>query len=86
MVYLPVELFPHLGPRRGKAAISELMDVHEARYSGRRFEVKFLVVDEARAADASPAEMAGRSNQFIGRSGSGEDVINKVQLTAVNRF
>jgi hypothetical protein len=22
MVYLPVELFPHLGPRRGKAAIS----------------------------------------------------------------
>ncbi len=50
MVYLPVELFPHLGPRRGKAAISELMDVHDARYSSRRFEVKFLVVDEARAA------------------------------------
>jgi len=50
MVYLPVELFPHLGPRRGKAAISELMEIHEARYTSRRFEVKFLVADAQRAA------------------------------------
>lgn len=50
MVYLPVELFPHLGPRRGKAAISELLDIHRARYSSRRFEVRFLVADEERAA------------------------------------
>jgi len=50
MVYLPVELFPHLGPRQGKAAISELIAIHAARYSKRRFEVKFLVADEQRAA------------------------------------
>lgn len=50
MVYLPVELFPHLGPRHGKAAVRELFDIHQARYSERRFEVKFLVADEQRAA------------------------------------
>jgi len=50
MVYLPVELFPHLGPRRGKEAIAELIDIHEARYSKRRFDVKFLVADDVRAA------------------------------------
>ena len=50
LVYLPVELFPHLGPRQGKAAISELIAIHAARYSKRRFEVKFLVADEQRAA------------------------------------
>lgn len=50
MVYLPVELFPHLGPRRGKAAISELIEIHEARYSSRRFEAKFLAADAERAA------------------------------------
>ena len=33
MVYLPVELFPHLGPRQGKAAIAELIAIHAARYS-----------------------------------------------------
>ena len=50
MVYLPVELFPHLGPRRGKAAIAELIEIHEARYSERRFDVRFVVADETRAA------------------------------------
>lgn len=50
MVYLPVELFPHLGPRRGKEAIAELIDIHEARYSKQRFDVKFLVADDVRAA------------------------------------
>jgi len=50
MVYLPVELFPHLGPRHGKAAIAELIAIHAARYSKRSFEVKFLVADEQRAA------------------------------------
>jgi hypothetical protein len=30
--------------------------------------------------------MAGRSNHCAGRCSSGEDVIKKVHLTAVNRF
>lgn len=50
MVYLPVELFPHLGPRRGRQAIADLMAVHDARYSSRRHEVKFIVADAQRAA------------------------------------
>lgn len=50
MVYLPVELFPHLGPRRGTAAIAELVGIHAARYSKQRFDVRFLVADEVRAA------------------------------------
>lgn len=50
MVYLPVELFPHLGPRRGTAAIAELIGIHAARYSRRRFDVRFLVADEVHAA------------------------------------
>jgi ketosteroid isomerase-like protein len=50
MVYLPVELFPHLGPRQGKAAIAELIAIHAARDSTGRFEVRFLVADDQRAA------------------------------------
>ena len=52
MVYLPVELFPHLGPRQGKAAIAELIAIHAARYSTRRFEVRFLVADDQRGVGA----------------------------------
>lgn len=50
MVYLPVELFPHLGPQRGGKAVADLMAVLDARYSKRRHEVKFLVADRHRAA------------------------------------
>ena len=50
MVYLPVELFPHLGPQRGRKAISDLMAVLDARYSERRHEVKSVVADRHRAA------------------------------------
>ncbi len=50
MIYLPVELFPHLGPRRGRKAVADLMEVHEARYSSRRHEVRFVVADSQRAA------------------------------------
>jgi ketosteroid isomerase-like protein len=50
MVYLPVELFPHLGPQRGRKAVADLMAVLDARYSKRRHEVKFLVADRHRAA------------------------------------
>ena len=71
MVYLPVELFPHLGPRRGKAAISELMDVHEARYSSRRFEVKFLVADDVRAAAIIDVVFAKRSDGRVLQMPSG---------------
>ncbi|MDI1262951.1 MAG: nuclear transport factor 2 family protein [bacterium] len=65
MVYLPVELFPHLGPRRGKAAIAELMEIHQARYSARRFEVKFLVADEARAAAIIDLTFIKRSDRRV---------------------
>jgi uncharacterized protein len=50
MVYLPVELFPHLGPKRGRKAIADLMAVLDARYSRRRHEVKSVVADRHRAA------------------------------------
>jgi ketosteroid isomerase-like protein len=50
MVYLPVELFPYLGPRRGKAALAEVLELHEARFSERRFNVKLMVADGNSAA------------------------------------
>jgi ketosteroid isomerase-like protein len=68
MVYLPVELFPHLGPRRGKEAIAELIDIHEARYSKRRFDVKFLVADDVRAAAIIDVAFTKRTDGRVLRS------------------
>ncbi len=50
MVYLPVELFPHLGPQHGRKAITDLMAVLDARYSKQRHDVTFIAADRQRAA------------------------------------
>ena len=84
MVYLPVELFPHLGPRHGKAAISELIAIHAARYSKRRFEVRFLVADEQRAAAIVDVAFTKRTDGRVLQmpSGSFFDTIDMIeQLT-----
>ena len=71
MVYLPVELFPHLGPRHGKAAIAELIEIHAARYSKQRFEVRFLVADEQRAAAIIDLAFTKRSDGRVLKMPSG---------------
>ena len=71
MVYLPVELFPHLGPQRGRKAVAELMAVLEARYSQRRHEVKFLVADRQRAAAIVDVTYTKRADGRVIRLPSG---------------
>ena len=71
MVYLPVELFPHLGPQRGRKAVAELMAVLAARYSQRRHEVKFLVADRQRAAAIVDVTYTKRADGRVIRLPSG---------------
>jgi ketosteroid isomerase-like protein len=71
MVYLPVELFPHLGPQRGRKAVADLMAVLEARYSKRRHEVKFLVGDRHRAAAIVDVTYTKRNDGRVIRLPSG---------------
>jgi uncharacterized protein len=71
MVYLPVELFPHLGPQRGRKAVTDLMAVLDARYSKRRHEVKFLVADRHRAAAIVDVTYTKRSDGRVIRLPSG---------------
>src|SRR5438128_10934357 len=67
MVYLPVELVPHLGPQRGRKAVAELMAVLDARYSERRHEVKSIVSDRHRAAAIVDAIYANRGDGRVTR-------------------
>lgn len=71
MVYLPVELFPHLGPQRGRKAVADLMAVLDARYSMRRHEVKFLVADRQRAAAIIDVTYTKRADGRVIRLPSG---------------
>jgi ketosteroid isomerase-like protein len=45
ITYAPVELFPHLGHKQGKDWIREMIRTQQMRYSSRKYEIKFLLVD-----------------------------------------
>jgi len=71
MVYLPVELFPYLGPRRGKAALAEVLASNEARFSARRFAVKQMVADGKSAAVILDAAFTKRDDGRVVQLTSG---------------
>ena len=48
--HVPVELFPHLGARHGKAEIAETMKAVQKRYAAMHHEVLFIAADGDRVA------------------------------------
>ena len=71
MVYLPVELFPHLAPRHGKAAMAALVELHCARYSERRYEVTFMTADRLRVATILDLSFTKRTDGRVMKFASG---------------
>jgi len=45
ITHAPIELFPHLGHKHGKAWVAEMIRIQQQRYSSRKYEIRFLVVD-----------------------------------------
>ena len=87
MVYLPVELFPHLGPQHGRKAISDLMAVLDARYSKRRHEVKLIVADNKHAAAIVDVTYTKRSDGRVIQLPSGNFfVLKRGLITEIRSF
>jgi limonene-1,2-epoxide hydrolase len=45
ITYAPIELFPHLGHKHGKAWVAEMIRIQQKRYSSRKYEIRFLAID-----------------------------------------
>jgi ketosteroid isomerase-like protein len=45
ITHAPIELFPHLGHKHGKAWVAEAIRLQQKRYSSRKYEIKFIAVD-----------------------------------------
>jgi limonene-1,2-epoxide hydrolase len=50
ITYAPIELFPHLGHKHGKAWVAEAIRIQHERYTNRRTEVTFIAVDGLKVA------------------------------------
>jgi uncharacterized protein len=50
ITYAPIELFPNLGHKHGKAWVAEAIRIQHERYTNRRTEVTFIAVDGLKVA------------------------------------
>ena len=82
MIYLPIELFPHLVPQRGRKAVADLMTLHEARYSSRKYQVEFVLADRQRAAAIVDVAFTKRSDGRVIRLPSADFFVFRRGLLA----
>lgn len=65
ITYAPVELFPHLGHKHGKAWIAEAIRIQQQRYLNRRTEIKYIAVDGLNVATMQRVFMQKRNDQRL---------------------
>jgi uncharacterized protein len=65
ITYAPVELFPHLGHKRGKAWIPEAIQTQRKRYLSRKYEIKFMAVEGDKASTMLRLQMEKRNDRRI---------------------
>jgi len=65
ITYAPVELFPHLGHKHGKAWVPEALQTQKKRYLSRKYEIKFMAVDGDKVATMQRLLMEKRSDRRV---------------------
>jgi ketosteroid isomerase-like protein len=65
IAYAPVELFPHLGHKHGKAWLPEALQTQKKRYLSRKYEIKLMTVEGDTAAVILRLLMEKRSDRRV---------------------
>ena len=65
ITYAPVELFPHLGHKRGKAWVPQAIQTQKTRYLSRKYEIKFMAVEGAKASAMLRLRMEKRNDRRV---------------------
>ncbi len=65
LTYAPVDLFPHLGHKRGRAWIAEAIAIQQQRYALRRHEVLFVAAEDGRVATMTRCALTKRNDDRV---------------------
>lgn len=65
ITYAPVELFPHLGHKHGRAWVTEAIAIQQQRYSTRKYEVLFISTDGDRVATMTRCALTKRNDERV---------------------
>jgi hypothetical protein len=65
IVYAPVEVFPHLGIKQGKAWVADAIRIQQEYYSSRRYTLEFIAAKDTRAATLVQTTLIKRSDDRV---------------------
>jgi uncharacterized protein len=65
ITYAPVDLFPHLGVKQGKAWVGKSVRTQQKRYKNRKYELKMTAVDGDKVAAIQFLSLTKRSDDRI---------------------
>jgi uncharacterized protein len=65
ITYAPVELFPHLGHKHGKAWVPEAIQTQMKRYLSRKYQIKFMTVEGDKASVMLRLRMEKRNDRRV---------------------
>jgi ketosteroid isomerase-like protein len=62
ITYAPVDLFPHLGHKHGKAWVAEAIAIQQQRYAMRKHEVIFIAAEDSKVAAMTRCALTKRND------------------------
>src|ERR1700760_3034557 len=65
ITYAPVELFPHLGHKHGRAWVAEAIKTQQKRYASRKCEIKWIAVDGDNVATLQFLSLTKRNDERV---------------------
>ncbi len=65
ITHAPIELFPHLGHKHGRAWVAEAIRTQDQRYSSRKYEIKFIAVDGDKVATMQYLSLRKRKDDRV---------------------
>ena len=65
LTHAPIDILPHMGPRRGKAEMREMWKTVQSRYSSIRYEAPILIAEGDKVAAYLRAFFTKRSNARV---------------------
>jgi ketosteroid isomerase-like protein len=65
ITFAPIELFPHLGHKHGRAWVAEAIRTQQNRYSSRKYEIKFIAVDGDKVATMQYLSLRKRNDDRV---------------------
>jgi ketosteroid isomerase-like protein len=85
ITYAPIELFPHLGHKHGRAWVAEAIKTQQKRYVSRKYEIKMMAVDGDNVATLQYLSLRKRNDDRVVHLEAAEFFVLRAGLILMHR-